>query len=97
MKAVFISYNQALTERVAYILDKKMIRGYTKWETTHGRGTENGEPHLGSHAWPSMNSSILTIIEDEKVEPLLKSLGKLNSQTEEQGLRAFIWNIEGGL
>ena len=60
MKAVFISYNQALTDRVMAILDRNGARGFTKWELTHGRGSVDGEPHYASHAWPAMNSSILS-------------------------------------
>ena len=30
MKAVFLSYNQALTDRVNAILDKQGIRGFTQ-------------------------------------------------------------------
>ncbi len=95
MKAVFIVYNQALTEAVSSILDRHYIKGYTKWADVHGRGTNGGEPHFGSHTWPSMNSSILAITEEERVEPLLCSLRKLDAKAEQQGLRAFVWNIEG--
>ena len=95
MKAVFIAYNQALTEAVNSILDRNQIRGYTKWAEAQGRGTNDGEPHFGSHTWPAMNSAILTVIEDDAVEPLLASLKKLNAKAEQQGLRAFVWNIEG--
>ena len=35
MKAVFIVYNQALTERVAYILDQLQIKGFTPVSYTH--------------------------------------------------------------
>jgi len=94
MKAVFISYNQALSEAMDAILSRLHIRGYTKWENTMGRGSVNGEPHMGTHTWPSMNSSILTIIPDEKVEPLLETLRKLDSKTEQQGTKAYVWNIE---
>ena len=97
MKAVFISYNQASTEAVEAILNRLHIRGYTKWENTVGRGSVNGEPHMGTHTWPSMNSSILTIVEDEKVEPLLNTLRKFDEKTKEQGLRAYVWNIENQL
>ena len=51
MKAVFLSYNQALTDRVNAILDKQGIRGFTKWALTEGRGSVDGEPHYGTHAW----------------------------------------------
>mgnify|MGYP001525039816 CR=1 FL=1 len=63
MKAVFLSYNQALTDRVNAILDEQGIRGFTKWALTEGRGSVDGEPHYGTHAWPSMNASILAIVD----------------------------------
>jgi len=94
MKAVFIVYNQALTEAISSILDRNQIRGYTKWADVQGRGTFHGEPHFGSHTWPAMNSAILAITEEERVEPLLANLKKLDTKAEQQGLRAFVWNIE---
>jgi len=94
MKAVFIVYNQALTEAVNSILDRNHIRGYTKWADVQGRGSHHGEPHFGSHTWPAMNAAILAITEEEQVEPLLASLKKLDAKAEQQGLRAFVWNIE---
>ena len=93
MKAVFISYNQALTDRVNRILDDQGIRGFTRWALPEGRGSVDGEPHYGSHAWPSMNSSVLAIVEDEKVDPLLEALRKMDSVTKMQGSRAFVWDI----
>ena len=97
MKAVFIAYNQALTEAVNSILDRYQIRGYTKWADTQGRGSHSGEPHFGTHTWPAMNSALLAITDDELVEPFLASLKRLDSKAEQQGLRAFVWNIEGGI
>ena len=95
MKSVFIAYNQALTEAVNSILDRHQIRGYTKWADVQGRGSNGGEPHFGNHTWPAMNSAIMAIVEEEQVNPLLNSLKKLDNKAEEQGLRAFVWNIEG--
>ena len=94
MKAVFIPYNQALKDNIIELLDRMSIRGFTQWEHVQGRGTEKGEPHYGSHAWPTMNSSILTVIPDEKVDALLEKLRALDKETERQGLHAFVWNIE---
>ena len=94
MKAVFISYNQALTDRVMAILDRNGARGFTKWELTHGRGSVDGEPHYASHAWPAMNSSTLTIVEDEMVKPLMDEFRAMDAETKMQGSRAFVWNIE---
>jgi nitrogen regulatory protein PII len=94
MKAVFLSYNQALTDRVNDIVDDHGIRGFTRWALTEGRGSHDGEPHYGTHAWPSMNSSILAIMEDDKVAPLLEALRALDAETEMQGSRAFVWSID---
>jgi nitrogen regulatory protein PII len=94
MKAVFISHNQAITEEIEDILENLAIRGYTQWTEVNGKGSESGEPHMGTHTWPSLNNALLTIIPDEKVSKLLDKLSELNKQVEEQGLRAFVWNIE---
>ena len=94
MKALFLSYNQALTDPVQEILDRQGIRGFTKWELTVGRGSVDGEPHYGTHAWPSMNSSVLAVVGDEKVGPLLDALRRLDAATKMQGLRAFVWDSE---
>lgn len=94
MKAVFYSYNQALTDRVNRILDEQGIRGFTRWALTEGRGTFDGEPHYGTHAWPSMNTSLLAIVEDDKVQPLLEAFRALDAETRMQGSRAFVWHVE---
>ncbi|MBQ3832118.1 MAG: hypothetical protein II815_02985 [Bacteroidales bacterium] len=94
MKAVFIVYNQANTERVEYILDALNIRGVTYWENVQGRGTKNGEPRRGTHTWPEMNSAIVTVVPDEKVPELLETVKKLDNRNREVGVKAFVWNIE---
>lgn len=94
MKAVLITYNQSLTEEIQEILDNQSIRGYTQWTETFGRGSFKGDMHEGTHTWPEMNNVHLTIVEDEKVDDLLHDLQALNNKVEEQGLRAFVWNVE---
>lgn len=94
MKAVMIIFNQANTERVEYMLEKLEIRGYTWWQDVMGRGSETGEPRMGTHTWPEMNSAAITIIPDEKVGVLLEAVKKLDDINKEVGVRAFVWNIE---
>ena len=93
MKAVFIAFNQAHTERVEYMLDRLGIRGYTWWTDVNGRGTETGEPRMGTHTWPEMNSAVLTMVPDEKVDELLDKVKKLDDINHEVGIRAFVWDI----
>lgn len=94
MKAVFIVFNQANTERVEYILDELQIRGFSFFEQVQGRGTRDGEPRRGTHTWPEMNSAVMTVIEDEQVDDLLATVVKLDKRNKEVGVRAFVWNIE---
>ena len=94
MKALFISYNQATTARINDMLDRLEIRGYTLFPLTHGRGSATGEPHMGNHTWPAMNSTIIAMVEEAKVEPALEALREIDRDTQLQGLRAFVWNIE---
>ena len=94
MKSVMIVFNQANTERVEYMLDMLEISGFTFFEEVQGRGTNGGEPRRGTHAWPEMNSCVMTIIPDEKVATLLEAIKKLDKRNEEVGVRAFVWNIE---
>jgi nitrogen regulatory protein PII len=94
MKAVMIIFNQTNTERVEFMLDRLNIRGYTWWSEVRGRGSETGEPRMGTHTWPELNSALMTFIEDEKVALLLEKVEKLDEVNKEVGVRAFVWNIE---
>ena len=94
MKSVLITYDQAHQDNVMDALDASNVRGYTILEQAGGRGTKAGVPHLGSHAWPSMNSAIITMVEDAQVTPLLNRLHQLDIDNPLLGLRAFVWNIE---
>jgi nitrogen regulatory protein PII len=93
MKAVMIIYNQAHTEKIEYLLDKLGIKGYSLWENVQGRGTTTGVPHLGTHAWPEINKSVLTIIEDDLVDTVLDKVKRIDGINEEVGIRAFVWDI----
>lgn len=93
MKAIMIIYNQANTEKVEYMLDKLGIKGYSLWENVQGRGTTTGVPHLGTHAWPEINKSVLTVVEDEVVDKVLETVKKIDAINEEVGIRAFVWDV----
>ena len=94
MKAVFIVFNQSNTGRVEFMLDELRISGFTFFEDVQGRGTNGGEPRRGTHTWPEMNSAVITVVEDDRVEELLDCVKKLDLRNPEVGVRAFTWNIE---
>lgn len=94
MKSVFITFDQAFYERIMALLDRHNCRGFSYFHQVQGRGSKTGEPHYGSHAWPSMCSAVITVIDDAKVDPLLEALRLIDEETPQLGLRAFVWNVE---
>ena len=93
MQAIFIAYDLAHHEKVLEALNATSCRGYTAFGTVQGRGSVKGEPHLGSHAWPSLASAMLTMVEDDKVDALLRRLKAIDEDRPKLGLRAFVWDV----
>ena len=94
MKAVMITYDQAHHQAIIDILSRTNNRGYTSWPEVTGRGTRTGDPHLGTHAWPTTNAAIYAVVEDARLQPLLDALRKLDLERPLLGLHAYAWNIE---
>jgi hypothetical protein len=94
MKAVFIVYNQAQTEKVEYLFDKLDIRGFTRWTDLTGRGSVDGPPHMATHTWPEQNTARLAVVEAGAVEAILEGVRKLDEVNKDVGIRAFVWNVE---
>jgi nitrogen regulatory protein PII len=94
MKAIFIVYNQAHTEKVEYMFEKLNIRGFTRWTNITGAGSVDGDPHMNTHTWPEQNSAKLTIVEDEMVEKVLNAVERLDNVNKAVGIRAFAWKID---
>lgn len=93
MQAVFIAYDQAHHEAIIDLLERNSCRGFTSFGETQGRGSFKGEPHYGTHAWPSLGGAILTIVEDERLDIVLKKLKELDESKPLLGLRAFAWPV----
>lgn len=93
MKAVFVIFNQANSERVEYMFDKLNVRGFTWWTEVNGRGSVSGEPRMGTHTWPEMNSAAMSVVDDAKVDEILEIVKKIDAINHEVGIRAFVWDI----
>ncbi|MDE6872627.1 MAG: hypothetical protein K2O58_05205 [Bacteroidales bacterium] len=96
MKAIFIVYNQAYNMEIADALSEIGQKGFTMWQDIEGCGSRGGEPHLGNHAWPTMNNAMLTMVDDDKVDVIMDIVKKKDKETPALGLRAYVWNIEKG-
>lgn len=95
MKAIFLSCNQALYDEVLQTMKECGVRGYTGWEEVSGCGMKDGEPHLGSHAWPTMNSSLLAMADEPAAGKFLAAVKAIDESNPQLGLRAFWWEIGG--
>jgi hypothetical protein len=93
MKAVFIVYNQAHTEKVEYLFEKLSIRGFTRWTDITGRGSVDGPPHMNTHTWPEQNTARLAVVEDDRISVILNAVRLLDEENKEVGIRAFVWDI----
>ncbi len=94
MKLVMLVLNQALEDEAIKIFEKLNIRGFTQINNVYGQGSDKGEPHFGTHVWPEINMLIFTVVPDEKVEDILNEVRFLNNRFEDEGLHAFVLNVE---
>ena len=93
MKALFIAFTQAYNDEIVDLLARRGQRGFTRWNDILGRGSVDGEPHYGNHAWPVQNMAVLTMVEDALVPDLLADLEAADKASPDLGLRAFAWDI----
>ena len=97
MKAIFIAYNQAYNQEIVELLAGFGQRGYTVWEQVGGRGTVDGEPHLGDHAWPTQNHALFTVLEDALAPRVMAALRSTDAANPDLGLRAYVLPVEDAL
>ncbi|MBR1883120.1 MAG: hypothetical protein IJ808_08975 [Muribaculaceae bacterium] len=94
MKALFIAFDQAYYEHIVELLPQLGSRGFTAWQEVQGRGSKTGEPHYGTHAWPSLASAMMAMVEDDHVDSILQHLHEMDLATPKLGLRAWVLPVE---
>ena len=94
MKAIFVVYNQAYNQEIVELLEQLGQRGYTVWQEIGGRGSVDGEPHLGNHAWPTQNHALMSVVEDALASKIMQELRKTDTANKALGLRAYVLPVE---
>lgn len=94
MKAIFVAYNQAYNDEIIELLEGFGQRGFTEWREIGGRGSIDGEPHLGSHAWPTQNHALLTVVDDSLAALVMDALRSTDEANPKLGLRAYVLPVE---
>lgn len=97
MKAIFIAYDTAHHQEIIDLLSRLNCRGFTALGEVQGRGSDKGEPHYGTHAWPSIAQAIITMVEDHRAAAVMEQLHALDMTKPRLGLRAFLWNVEDSI
>src|SRR5690625_7578308 len=93
MKSVLIVHNQVLGTELLRMLDELKIRGFTQWNTVQGRGGNDGDPRIGTHAWPELNGALLCAADDDVSPQPLTRIRDMDEAAPEQGPRAVAWTI----
>lgn len=94
MKSIFIAYDQAHHDHIIEILNRHSCRGFTGLGIVQGRGSHRGEPHYGTHVWPSLAQAIITVVPDDSAPGVMADLKALDESRPRLGLRAFLWTVE---
>lgn len=97
MQAILIAFDQAHYEHIIEVLEHCGCRGFTAWPQVTGRGTNGGEPHMGSHAWPSLSSAVITVVPDDRAPRIMQRLHELDQERPKLGLRAFQWAVTASI
>ena len=48
-----------------------------------------GVPHLGTHAWPEINKSVLAVVDDNIVDTVLNTVKKIDEINERSWYQGF--------
>lgn len=86
MLMLFIVYSNAIDEEMVDLV-KKYSDGYTKFRDVQGEG--HGEPHLGTHVWPSINNCMMVVIENKNEKALITELDVLENKFSGIGIKVF--------
>lgn len=97
MQAIMIIFDQAHYDHIVEALRHTGCRGFTAWPQVTGRGTHDGEPHMGSHAWPALSQAIMAVVPDDRTDSIMERLRILDEERPKLGLRAFQWPVTNSI
>ncbi len=93
MKMVMIIYYSAIGSEVTEALARLGVETYTKIPGIYGLGTSS-EPRFDTHIWPGTNDLILTVVDEQKAEEVMKEMGSLKEKFKKEGIKVFLFSVE---
>lgn len=91
MKMLMLIVPSESRDRIESALTSEEVAGYTEIAGAYGRGMSG--LRLGSRAFPGTSSLILTMLEENRVEPLLQALRTTCPECA-GAMHAVVWGVE---
>lgn len=92
-KMVMISYNEAMDDEIMEILEKCVMKNYTKIPGIFGKGGTSGT-HLGTDVWPGKNNLLLVACDESQAAQMMECVRVLKGQLGNEGVKAFVWTLD---
>jgi len=92
-KMVMIVYNEAIDLEVMQVLEKCVMKNYTKVMGAFGKGVVSGT-HLGNDIWPGRNNILYAVCEEKQAQEMLGCVKELRKKLGPEGVKAFVLPIE---
>ena len=93
MKAVLIFHNVAIDNDVNDALETIGISCFSKFTDTLGKG-QISQPHLNTDVWPGVNYGTFVVTDPAKAEEIMKNVRQMREKLGNEGIKAFMWEIE---
>ena len=93
MKLLFLSYDIAMHASVLEILEESELGTYTRWSEVQDV-SEKGQPRLGTHIWPGVNSAMIVPVPEEKEEMVMSRIQAFNDRAKFEGIKAYCWKLD---
>lgn len=93
LKMVMITYNEAIDAEVMELLNKCIVKNYSKVVGTFGKGNTSGI-HLGDDIWPGRNNILYVACDEKQAKQMLNSVKELRKKLGNEGIKAFILPVE---
>ncbi|MFA5103763.1 MAG: PG0541 family transporter-associated protein [Candidatus Margulisiibacteriota bacterium] len=93
MKGVLIIYAPAIEENVFGAIKRSGVKKYSKFPYLQGVGGSS-EPHLDTQVWPGSNSALFIVTDVQTKDKLMGEVRALKREYAEEGIKAFVWDVE---
>ena len=92
MKLVLMTYYIGRHDEVMEILERLVIRAYTRWREVEGR-ISRGEPRENSHVWPGANSALMAVLDEDQAARLINEIEAFNGRRDGEGIDAYVLDV----